>query len=57
MCSAAAKLKAAHKLSFADAFIVALAQRLDAVLVHKDPEIENLGAVVRRQMPPPKTAS
>lgn len=55
MCSAAAKLKAAHKLSFADSFVVALAQQLDAVLVHKDPEIEELGAVVKQQMLPAKT--
>ena len=55
MCSAAAKLKAAHKLSFADSFVVALAQRLDATLVHKDPEIEALGAAVKQQMLPPKT--
>ena len=55
MCSAAAKLKAAHKLSFADSFVVALAQRLDATLVHKDPEMEALGAVVKQEMLPPKT--
>ena len=50
LCSAAAKLKAANKLSFADAFIAALAQQLDATLVHKDPEIEALGAAVKQQM-------
>lgn len=54
MCSAAAKLKAAHKLSFADSFVVALAQRLDATLVHKDPEIEALGAAVKQRMLPAK---
>ena len=54
MCSAAAKLKAGHKLSFADAFVVALAQKLDATLVHKDPEIVALGSAVKQQELPPK---
>ena len=54
MCSAAAKLKAANRLSFADSFIVALAQRLDAVLLHKDPEIADLGGAVKQQMLPSK---
>ena len=34
----AGKLKAIHKLSFADAWIAATALMLDAILVHKDPE-------------------
>ena len=54
MCSVAAKFKAAHQLSFADSFVVALAQRLDATLVHKDPEIEALGGAVKQRMLPPK---
>lgn len=54
MCSAAAKLKAAHQLSFADSFVVALAQRLEATLVHKDPEIAALGDAVKQQTLPPK---
>ena len=53
-CSAAAKLKAAHKLSFADSFVVALAQRLEATLIHKDPEIAALGTAVQQEMLPPK---
>ena len=57
VCSAAAKLKAAHKLSFADSFVVALAQRLDATLVHKDPEMDALGAAVKQRMLPPKTGT
>ena len=57
MCSAAAKFKAAHKLSFADSFVVALAQKLDATLIHKDPEIEALGPVVKQEMLPPKTGT
>lgn len=54
-CSAAAKLKAAHKLSLADSFVAALAQRLDATLVHKDPEFGTLGDAVKQQMLPAKT--
>jgi len=54
-CSAAAKLKAAHKLSFADSFVAATAQRIGAVLVHKDPEFVALGDMVRQRMLPPKT--
>ena len=54
MCSAAAKLKAAHKISFADSFVAALAQRLDATLVHKDPEFAGLGDAIKQRMLPPK---
>ena len=38
----AAAIKAGHKLSVADAWVAATAQRLQAVLVHKDPEFEQL---------------
>lgn len=55
LCSAAAKLKAAHRLSFADSFVAATAQRIGAVLVHKDPEFNALSDVVRQRMLPPKT--
>ena len=57
LCGMAAKLKAAHKISFADAFVAATAQRLDAMLVHKDPKIAALGGVVKQQMLPPKGTS
>ena len=43
----AGQLKAAHRLSVADAWIAALAQERDATLVHKDPEFEQLEAVVK----------
>ena len=46
---AAARLKAAHLLSYADAFAVALAQELDAAVVTGDPEFqaaEGLATVV-----------
>ena len=55
LCSAAAKLKAAHKISFADAFVAATAQRFDALLIHKDPEFQTLAGVVKQQMLPPKS--
>ena len=54
LCSAAAKLKAVHKISFADSFVAALAQRLDATLVHKDPEFDALAGVVKLHALPPK---
>ena len=55
LCSAAAKFKAAHKMSFADSFVAALAQRLDATLVHKDPEFAALADVVKLHALPPKS--
>jgi PIN domain nuclease of toxin-antitoxin system len=42
----AARLKAAHRLSYADAFCVATAQRHDALLYTGDPEILALKDVV-----------
>lgn len=36
----AAELKANHNLSVADAWIAATAKKLNAILVHKDPEFE-----------------
>ena len=44
---AAGRLKAAHAISFADAFIVATARQLDAEFVHKDPEFEPLAGLLR----------
>ncbi len=44
---AAAKSKAGHKLSVADAWIAAAAERLGAALIHKDPEFEPLEALIR----------
>ncbi len=38
----AAQIKSAYKLSFADAWIAALAQEKRAILVHKDPEFEQV---------------
>jgi predicted nucleic acid-binding protein len=44
---AAAELKAEHRLSVADAWIAALAEERGATLVHKDPEFEQVEAVVK----------
>ena len=38
----AGEIKANHSLSFADAWVAATAEQLNAVLVHKDPEFEGL---------------
>ena len=57
LCGEAARLKAAHKLSFADAFVAATAQRLDATLVHKDPEFNALAGVLKLHPLPPKTGA
>ena len=54
LCGEAAKLKAAHKVSFADAFVAATAKRVDAVLIHKDPEFDALKGVIKLQPLPPK---
>ncbi len=54
VCSSAAKLKAAHKISFADAFVASLAQSLDATLIHKDPEFLALTGSMKQKMLPPK---
>jgi predicted nucleic acid-binding protein len=43
---AAARIKAARRVSYADAFAVALAQELSATLVSGDPEIRALSHVV-----------
>jgi predicted nucleic acid-binding protein len=55
LCSEAAKLKAAHKVSFADAFVAATAQRVGATLVHEDREFEALKGVIKLRPLPPKT--
>lgn len=44
---AAARIKAGHRLSVADAWITATAEWLGATLVHKDPGFEPLGKLVR----------
>ena len=43
----AGRIKANHKLSVADAFIMATAIEKEAILVHKDPELENISQYVQ----------
>ena len=57
LCGEEAKLKAAHKVSFADAFVAATAKRVDAVLIHKHPEFAALAGVIKLQPLPPKTGT
>jgi predicted nucleic acid-binding protein len=47
----AAMVKATHPLSFADAWIAATALELNATLVHKDPEFENLPSLLEERLP------
>ena len=48
----AGELKASHRMSFADAWIAALAKRHGAILVHKDPEFESVSQVIQLQALP-----
>ncbi len=50
----AARFKAQHHLSLADALIAAFAARNGAVLVHKDPEFESLSPRVKQEPLPYK---
>jgi len=49
---AAAHIQANYPLSYADAFVVALAELLDATVITGDPEFENLPSVVSVEMLP-----
>lgn len=53
----AARLKANHSVSIADALIAAYAVQLDAVLLHKDPEYASLSSIVRLEALPYKDSS
>ncbi|MEA3340128.1 MAG: type II toxin-antitoxin system VapC family toxin [Chloroflexota bacterium] len=53
----AAELKAHHRLSVADAWIAALAKERGAKLVHKDPEFEQVEAIVKVLKLPYKSAA
>jgi len=44
---AAARLKAVHRLSYADAFAVGLAEKLGAVIRTGDPEIVGLSTTIQ----------
>jgi predicted nucleic acid-binding protein len=52
----AGEFKAAHRLSFADAWIAALAKNENATLVHKDPEFERLESKINVLKLPYKTS-
>lgn len=54
LCIAAARLKADHRMSVADAWIAALALESNAILIHKDPEFEQIENVVAVQKLPYK---
>jgi predicted nucleic acid-binding protein len=43
----AARIKGMYRMSLADAWILATAKHLDAILVHKDPEFESAAAEVQ----------
>jgi len=43
----AAELKASNRLSVADAWIAALAKERNAILVHKDPEFEQVDGTIQ----------
>jgi len=43
----AGRLKAANRISLADAYIAALCQQHDGILVHKDPEFESLSPLIK----------
>jgi ribonuclease VapC len=57
MLRQAAKLKAFHRLSLADALIAAVAKLHDTTLVYKDPEFESLAEQVSLLTLPYKTLS
>jgi predicted nucleic acid-binding protein len=54
ICATAAKLKAGYHVWFADAFIAALAQQLDATLIHKDPDFAAADLTLKHRMLPAK---
>jgi predicted nucleic acid-binding protein len=51
LMSAAALIKLTQQLSLADALIAAAAQLVNATLVHKDPEFENLQGITQEWLP------
>lgn len=47
LVQAAAEIKSEHALSYADAFCVATAQRLDATVLTNDPEFESVERLIK----------
>jgi predicted nucleic acid-binding protein len=54
---AAGRIKAAHRLSLADAIIAGFALSRDATLVHKDPEYDAIAHLVRQERLPYKASA
>jgi predicted nucleic acid-binding protein len=52
----AGKLKAANRISLADAYISALCQEHDGTLIHKDPEFEKMSPLIKEYKLPYKTS-
>jgi len=52
----AARLKARHRVSLADAIIAAFAIRKDAILMHKDPEFDALKGLLKMEALPYKSS-
>ena len=52
----AARLKARHRVSLADAIIAAFAIRKDAILMHKDPEFDALTGLLKMEALPYKSS-
>jgi predicted nucleic acid-binding protein len=52
LCLAAGRIKAAHRLSVADAWVAATAEQLRAILVHKDPEFIPMSSQLQMQALP-----
>lgn len=52
----AGSLKAANRISIADAYIAALCQQYEGILVHKDPEFESLSTLIKESRLPYKTS-
>lgn len=50
----AARIKSTHSLSLADSVIAAIATQQNAILIHKDPEYEQLQGVVKMEILPYK---
>ncbi len=55
MLHTAARYKARFSISLADAIIAAFAVSQEAILVHKDPELESLSEMVPQEVLPYKT--
>lgn len=52
----AGSLKATNRISLADAYIAALCQQHEGILVHKDPEFESLSPLIKEYRLPYKTS-